>query len=342
MRVRSNHEDASYVSEYLSFAEQSGHYFRRPHDGIPSHAIEGAAGWRGDDLDASEGWRTVFTSGEIAELESAIAAARRLGKPTGALSKDDFPIPSLAPRMARWRRELDTGSGVVLLSGLPVSSWSDEEAELFFWCFGLHLGRPGAQNPAGDLLGHVRDTGEREQDAFVRLYQTTSNIAFHCDAADVVGLLCRNKARSGGKSRIVSSLSVFNALQARRPDLARRLFEPILLDIRDAKEGDSLRYFGVPPCRFSAGRLRTFYHSDYFRSVERHPDVPDLTPIERELLTSYEEIANDDGFHFDMDLEPGDIQLLSNHSVLHARTDYDDWPEPPRKRHLLRLWLSLA
>ena len=42
-----------------------------------------------------------------------------------------------------------------------------------------------------------------------------------------------------------------------------------------------------------------------------------------------------------MDLEPGDIQLLSNHTVIHARTDYVDHPEPDRKRHLLRLWITV-
>ena len=42
-----------------------------------------------------------------------------------------------------------------------------------------------------------------------------------------------------------------------------------------------------------------------------------------------------------MDLEPGDVQLLSNHTVLHARTDYEDYSEPELKRHLLRLWISL-
>ncbi len=40
-----------------------------------------------------------------------------------------------------------------------------------------------------------------------------------------------------------------------------------------------------------------------------------------------------------MDFEPGDIQLLHNHQILHDRTDFEDWPEPERKRHLLRLWL---
>ena len=275
--------------------------------------------------------------------ESIVAKPHALetGRPTSELRRRDFPLPGLGPHIDAWREELDSGRGFVVITGLPVDRWPDEHCELFFWCFGLHLGSPGGQNPAGDLLGHVRDTGAREGDEFVRLYQTSANIAYHCDAADVVGLLCKNKARSGGQSRIASSLSVFNELLTQRPDLARRLFDPMLLDVRDAKPGDALRFLPIPPCRFASGRLRTFYHSDYFRSVQRHEDVPRHTDLERELLEQYEKIANTPGLYLEMDLEPGDIQLLSNHSILHARTEYEEWPEPHRQRHLLRLWLSL-
>jgi len=42
-----------------------------------------------------------------------------------------------------------------------------------------------------------------------------------------------------------------------------------------------------------------------------------------------------------MMLEPGDLVLLNNHVTYHARTEYRDHPEPERKRHLLRLWLSV-
>ena len=77
------------------------------------------------------------------------------------------------------------------------------------------------------------DTGEDASDPFVRLYRTASNIRYHCDAADVVALLCLNTAKRGGASRIVSSVSVFNELAKRRPDLVARLFEPFHLDIRD-------------------------------------------------------------------------------------------------------------
>jgi hypothetical protein len=100
-------------------------------------------------------------------------------------------------------------------------------------------------------------------------------------------------------------------------------------------------YVPVPPCRYAGGKLRTFYHSDYFRSVIRHPGVS-FTPEEQDLMDLYEGIANSPDLYLDMQFEAGDVQLLSNHFVLHARTAYEDWPEPDRKRRLLRLWLSLS
>ena len=137
-------------------------------------------------------------------------------------------------------------------------------------------------------------------------------------------------------------MAVFDELLRRRPDLAPRLFEPFSLDLRNEDASGALRHIPIPPCRYASGRLRTFYHSDYFRSALRHDDVPELSPDERELLDLYEEIAGDPAFYLDMELARGDIQWLSNHSILHARTAYEDHPEPERKRHLLRLWLSVV
>lgn len=330
------------VGDYFSFGEQSAHYFDRPHDGPAPGPIRGQAAWHGDEMRGDPGWRFVLDERRVSELERAVEVAIATGLPTGELKASDFPLPLLRQDLAAWRAELEWGRGFQVISGVPVSRWSEREAEVFFWCFGLHLGRPGAQNREGDLLGHVTDTGQDREDPFVRLYQTSSDIAYHCDAADVVGLLCLRKARSGGGSRIVSSVSVYNALLERRPDLVPRLYEPFHLDVREAKDGDPFRHLPIPPCRHASGRLRTFYHSDYFRSVMRHDDVPRFSDDERALLDLYEEIARDDAMCLEMDLEVGDVQLLSNHTILHARTEYEDWDEPEKRRHLLRLWLSLG
>jgi len=324
---------------YLSFAEQALRYFDRPHDAIAREAVVGPSAWRGDAQREGD-WIVTLDAPAIHELELARDAVRRRGLGLGEMRREDFPLPGLAAAIRSWRRELESGRGFLVLRGLPVGRWGADDAALVYWGLGLHLGRPGAQNAMGDLLGHVVDTGEDAENPFVRRYRTAGDIAYHCDLADAVGLLCLRTARRGGASRIVSSVAVYNQLLRRRPDLVERLYEPMALDRRD--EGQSgPGWVPVIPCRYGAGRLWTFYHSDYFRSAARHADAP-VGALEREIFDAYEAIASEPGIYLDMQFEPGDVQLVSNHVVLHARTAYEDWPEPERKRHLLRLWLTLA
>jgi hypothetical protein len=351
-------------SNHLSFATQALRYFDRPHEGIRGEPLNVAAAWRGADLGAGDGrddpnrrnptggrrgrdrsdrrgWMIRLSAAQVDELDQARAAVRSRALGLDAIGREDFPLPTLAPIVAGWAEELASGRGFVLIRGLPVERWGDDDAAAVFWGLGQHLGEPGAQNPEGDLLGHVIDTGEEAARPYVRRYRTAGDIAYHCDLADVVGLLCLRTPRRGGASRIVSSVSVYNEVLRRRPDLVARLYEPFHLDTRDEGGQGRPPYVLVPPCRHARGTLRTFYHSDYFRSAERHPEVPRLTVEERTLLDLYEEIASTPGLYLDMQFEPGDVQLLSNHVVLHARTHYEDFAEPSRKRHLLRLWLSL-
>ena len=323
---------------YRSYAAQTGHYFDRPHSGAPSEPVAGPAAWRGDAL-AGEAWCVTLDSDAVAEIEAGLDDAEATGRPLAAWKRDDVPLPELSARIDEWRGVLSEGRGFLLLRGLPVERWGRERSERFFWSLGLHLGTPGAQNPNGDLLGHVEDTGDDEKDPQVRLYRTSAEIAYHCDAADAVGLLCLNRGLRGGASRIASSVSVWNELRATRPELAARLFEPMRLDLRNEERPGMRGWIEVVPCRHDAGQLRTFYHSDYFRSVERHAEAEPFTDLERELLDAYDEIAQRPGVYLDMELEPGDVQLLSNHTIVHARTGYEDAPNA--RRHLLRLWLPL-
>jgi hypothetical protein len=325
---------------FQSFAAQALHYFRREHEGPSRATIRGPAAWRGAELaQCPESWTRALSAGEIEELEAACGAVRARGLALGEVHRADFPLPTLAVAVQDWARELLQGRGFLLLRGLPVARWGDELSALAYWGLGQHLGKPGAQNPDGELLGHVVDTHEEASNPHVRRYRTRGEIRFHCDLADAVGLLCLRAARKGGASRIASSVSVYNAILARRPALAERLFEPFLLDSRDEQRPGARPYFPVPPCRFAGGRLATFWHSDYFRSVTRHADVAPFTAQESELLDLYEELAGSPELRLDMQFQPGDIQLISNHSVVHARTAYTD--TPGSERHLLRLWLSL-
>jgi hypothetical protein len=321
---------------YKTLTAQTIHYFARPQSRVLREPLNIAAAWKGSEVAQRDAWRETLTDADVAEIEYAVASAKRTGKPMGDLMKNDFPLPTFCRKIDRWRTEVQAGRGFQVLRGVPVTRWPEADAEIFFWCLGQHLGTPGAQNPQADLLGHVRDTGESPEE--VRHYRTRVNINFHCDAADVVGLLCLHKAKRGGQSRIASSVSIYNELLRRRPDLVARLYDPFMMDTKG--EG-GVRYLPVRPCRFDGGRLRTFYHTDYFRSAVGFAAESMLSGEDRTVLDLYNEIADSPEMHLDMDLEPGDVQLLSNHTVVHARTGYEDHPEPQPRRHLLRLWISL-
>ena len=76
--------------------------------------------------------------------------------------------------------------------------------------------------------------------------------------------------------------------------------------------------------------------------MSRHRNAPKRTAAQERLVQLYESIGNQAEYYLDMQFQAGDLQLLSNHTVLHARTGYVDWPQAHRRRHLLRLWLSVV
>ncbi len=326
---------------YRSFGEQALHYFIRDHNTVPTGPVSSPADWRGADMRTrSDEWFELLTADEVAELNAAVDALIARDVQMDDVTRENFSLPTLASRIASWRQEIETGRGFVAVRGLPVLDWGDDFSAYAYWGIGHHLGVPGAQNPQDELLGHVTNYGEEGDNAIVRRYRTSGNIDFHCDAADAVGLMCLRAAKSGGQSRIVSSVAIFNALVAEHPDLVQRLFEPFQLDRRDEERAGEAKHVDIAPCQMGLdGVLRTFYHSEYFRSAARLPDVT-IDDAAMRIMDFYDEKCLSPEFHLDMWLEPGDMQFISNHTTLHSRTAYEDWPEPDRRRHLLRLWLS--
>lgn len=228
-------------AHHLSFATQAFRYFAREHEAVRKAPIGGPSAWRGAELRGRDDWQIRLDEAQIAELDRARAAVRARRLTLAAIGRDEFALPTLGPVIETWSRELDRGRGFLLLRGLPVERWGDDDAALVFWGLGQHLGEPGAQNPMGDLLGHVTDLGEDAAKPLVRLYRTAAHIDWHCDLADVVGLLCLRTAKRGGASRIVSSVAVYDELVRRRPDLVDRLYEPFALDSRDEQGERSAR-----------------------------------------------------------------------------------------------------
>jgi hypothetical protein len=296
--------------------------------------------WTGPEVaPRARDWTHVLSAAEIADLDRAVAHARASGKALAALERADFPLTTLAPAVERWLDALERGQGFLLVRGVPVERYGERDAELAYWGLGLHLGKAVSQNAAGDLLGHVRDVGSAP-DAKVRLYKTRERLGFHTDGADIIGLLCLRPAKSGGASRIASSAAVYNEILRRRPDLVPVLYQPFPFDRNGEERPGEPPFFSIPLCRQEGDWLRTFYIGWYIRDSQRHAAAPRLSAAQREAIDLIDAIAEDPAFHLDMEFRAGDIQWLKNSVILHARTEYEDFAEPERKRHLLRLWLT--
>jgi hypothetical protein len=319
-------------------------YFARPGDGgILREAITDVrAAWYGPELASRKPeWRTQLSTRESNQLRDVIReAASNEEDDLSAITATDLKLPPIFESLLlKLKEELAgvNGLGVHVVSGIPVEEWTSKEQQFFFWVLGQHIGRPAVQDADGLLLQHIRDTGADARTE--RQYKTNAAILPHTDAADVVGLLCINEAKSGGASRIVSSVTVYNEfVKQHSQDMVERLYQPFPLDLR-SKTTSSLP---VTPVRYSGdGQLRTFYHAEYYQTAYRHASVGQIPDFDAQVLEAYNIIASDPKLYLDMEFRRGDIQFLSNHTILHARAAYTDNADPDPQRHLLRLWLAL-
>jgi hypothetical protein len=144
--------------------------------------------------------------------------------------------------------------------------------------------------------------------ANVRYYQTTRQLEYHTDSCDIVGLLCLKGAKSGGESRLVSSVTLFNEMLRRRPDLLAELFHAFPTDRRGEVPPGMKPWFDVPVFNWYAGHLTTIYVGQYIRSAQDNfPEARRLTPAEREALAYLDALTNEPKLNLQMTMEPGDM-----------------------------------
>ncbi|MGV9382504.1 TauD/TfdA family dioxygenase [Nonomuraea sp. NPDC003707] len=327
--------------------------------------VLGPGEWLGSELRGDDSWRIRLTEAHRQEVLAAVHAAgsevteahrrevhaagsevteaRRQGVLAAGseVSRESFRLPTLGPVLRRVRDELTHGRGFALIQGVPVEGLSERQCETAALGLASHVGGIVPQPPEGAPLMHVRDTGADPSHARTKSYQHSGRLGYHSDPTDVVALLCVRPAKSGGLSAVVSSVAVHNEVVRTRPDLAEVLYEPWWHDRRTGDGPDS--FYTKPICAARpGGGVSIAYGPDYLRSAQRGATVPPFTPAQEEAMSLLDDLTNDPRFTLTMDFRPGDLQFLNNHVTLHSRTAYEDHPEPSRRRHLLRLWLTTA
>lgn len=299
-----------------------------------NHPITGPAAWQGADFANDTRWIHRLTDADIAELDAALAQLQQRKLSFPAFERDDFAIPQLAARMAGWADELENGRGFLLLRGLPVHRYSEQQVQALYYGIGLHLGRPVRQNPRGDLLGAVMHVGD-VNDKNTRVYETNLYLPYHSDPSDVVGLLCLRRAQSGGLSSLVSVAAIYNRILAHNPHFLG-LYYKLWYFSHLCEPLPSLS----PIFSHHAGKLSCRYLRQYIELGHEIRQLP-LSKVEVEALDLFDSIMHDPTMRIDMMLEPGDIQFANNYAVLHSRTAFVDHDDPALRRKMWRLWLKM-
>lgn len=299
-------------------------------------------------------WQHPFAPGELESLSAAADDFINRNLPLTAISPSNFVLsPELTAKLSSMRSELLDGKGFLLYKGFPVNEWGTHKSGVAYFGLGSYLGLPVSQNSRGHILGHVKDLGEDStQIDKVRIYRTNARQFFHADPCDIVGLLCLARAEEGGESDIASVHKVWNILQAERPDVAELLTTPIWYFDRKGETSKGQQgwirtavFYLETPAEGREQRVYCKWDPYFIRSLTRFSDkglIPPLSPEQKEAAEVLEATCNRVKLH--MVLEVGDIQLVSNSHVLHARTAYRDYgPDSgmPR-RHLMRLWVATS
>jgi hypothetical protein len=306
---------------------------------VPGHPLVDPADWGAEAMATSDAWRIKLNSNDIKDLHAAVAPFDRKGIDVMPLGKEGFALPHLAPKLAEMRGNFLYGRGFVLLRGLSVDAFGKRGSAIVFWAIGQHLSDDVlSQNKQGHVLGHVTNLGQSRSNPSQRGPYPREEIPFHVDCADIVGLLCMEVSKSGGKSSLVSSVAVYNEMLKRRPDLVGVLCKPLYRYRRDEVPPGMGPWYQLAVFHFHQGYFSASIEPTYISSTQRFDDVPEMTPAQKKAMAMVQSLAEE--LRFDTGFHRGDMQFCNNHVTFHTRRAYQDHEDPVRKRHLLRLWLK--
>lgn len=316
--------------------------------------IRGPFAWHGADIAAGGTWLGAWCAAELEELDRAVAAVRRRGLAWHSLAKEDFPLDAVAGRLAAVARELEEGAGFVKLTGLPIRRYEPEDMKILWMGLARHLGQPVFQDCKGQLMREIRDEGgdlaarhghlETGDEGAVFLSSkartySSGELRFHTDRTDVVGLLAMGQAKSGGVSKIASSVAVHNAMLERRPDLLALLHQPYHRSRLGEEAGGERATYPLPVFGTRDGKFTSHYSRTYIEAAQLMPETPRMSEAQWQALDLLAELAEE--LSLQMRLAPGDMQFLNNHVIYHARTPFEDDPAAGMTRLLYRVWLCM-
>lgn len=312
--------------------------------GRPRHFDDGSL-WRAATLRKSD-WLFELDDDCLDEIRAASRFLDRNPIAIEALAATDLDLPHCRRLVSTAAQALRHGPRFALIDRLPLDEISESSAQRLYWVLMSMIARPVAQKHDGTMCFTVHDTGRKPlPGSGVRPAVSNVEQHFHNDNAfngappDYVSLLCLWQAASGGVSRIVSLATVHNELAERHPAALERLYQPFCFDRQKEHLPDEPAYIEQPIFHYD-GRLRVrltpaLVHAGYaVKGVA-------IDAVAAAALDRLVEVANSPTLYVEFRMERGQIQIVNNHEIGHARTAFDD-TGAQHPRRLERLWLRDA
>tara|TARA_Y100001934_G_scaffold128227_2_gene155691 strand:- start:37519 stop:38550 length:1032 start_codon:yes stop_codon:yes gene_type:complete len=304
--------------------------------------IDGRAVWTAADMAADKKWIYTLDALECSEIAKATESIKSGSRLLNTIGRKDFPLPRLSAALDQLNKELHTGRGCVLIRGLPVDDYDDISSQIAYWGIATHFGEPISQNSKGQHLAAVTDHGNDISLGNTRGYTTSAALHPHSDMCQMTGLLCIRPAAQGGESQVASSLAIYNFIRKTKPEYLETLFRGFHHDLRG--EGpkasiDEVTNHRVPVFSECDGWLSCGFNPKICINGEKKRGTP-VSTKEVEALEYVSEVASRPDLSYELVLQPGDIQFVNNHTVLHSRSVFSDSNDPQKRRKLIRLWLN--
>ena len=308
--------------------------------GQPAPQTADPMAWRRDSFASPADYTVTLDAGHRAEIAAAartLAAQRKLAAPQ-TLTRAAFDFPTLGPRLRQAYDEVRAGRGFVLLRGLPIDG-TFEEFVAAVWGIGAHFGTPLSQNAQGELIGHVLDASR--EDATPRMFRSNLELRLHNDMTAMLSLACWHKSAAGGATFLASAVTIHDEIKRRAPHLLEPLYRGFHYH-RLGEEGEgqeAVSPFRMPVFAFVDGQLSCRYQRAGIAAGHRALNVP-LTETAIAALDMFDEVAKAPEHRLAFYLERGEMLVVNNYTLLHARTKFTEFAEPEKRRHLVRLWLD--
>ncbi|MDA1059999.1 MAG: TauD/TfdA family dioxygenase [Proteobacteria bacterium] len=303
-----------------------------------SKIITDASAWTRDSLLGTDDWIIQLEDVHRRELEAALVRWRRQGGLLHQANPESFPLPSWQSVIATAKQSM-LSIGLALIRGFPIDNHSDDGCAGMYWGLGTHLGVAVTQTNTGDLLMPVYDRkfrGETTAKSFG--YASDQELEFHVDPTDTAGLLCIRKAKHGGETCLASATSIHNEMLKSRPDLLEALYDGFVWMRR--YPGGGRVSAPIPVFASSNGKVLSRFHRRY---IDTGAEVAGVAPtsLQCDALDYFASLTTRRDLTAEVVLQPGDLILLNNYLVVHAKKAQCDEGDPQKGRLLQRLWLYM-